>query len=331
MESAESAEMTTELDLSIDRHLQDFMPPSMKDSDSSSSSLSTSDIFSDKSCGEQYEKDILEGILYRTTQDEVKTTMRFMSNAFFHLLLSKMKADIACSIEIDNTSFIFKYMTHVKCVKCQVILDCHFCNITVTDVGHRLWREYYFSKAAHSIFKRHLQDTDKRDTEPLEFRSLSSGEESSIESSGMTSSEESSTGSSSMTGSEGSRTESSSISFTEDSRIFPSENSIQPIHISTPNAKSSGSNVYTGESRQECDLYRAQSNDDYGIMNQQRGESDGRQLSFLVAKIGKMESEIQELRRTVISLMQAMIPTPTYSEAVNRKKALQLLHSHSHR
>ena len=50
MESAESAEMTTELDLSIDRHLQDFMPPSMKDSDSSSSSLSTSDIFSDKSC-----------------------------------------------------------------------------------------------------------------------------------------------------------------------------------------------------------------------------------------------------------------------------------------
>ena len=107
-----------------------------------------------------------------------------------------------------------------------------------------------------------------------------------------------------MTGSEGSWTESSCIAFTEDSRIFPSENSIQPIHISTPNAQSSGSNVYTGGSRQQCDLYRAQSNDDYGIMNQQRGESDGRQLSFLVAKIGKMESEIQELRRTVIGLMQ---------------------------
>ena len=200
-----------------------------------------------------------------------------------------MKADFACSIEIDNTSFISKYMTHVKGVKCQVILDSHFCNITVTGVGHRLWREYYFSKAAHSIFKRHLQDTDERDTEPSEFRGLSSGEESSIESSGMTSSGASSTGSSSMTGSEGSRTESSSIAFTEDSRIFPSENSIQPIHISTPNAQSSGSNVYTGGSRQQFDLYRAQSNDDYGIMNQQRGESDGRQLSFLVAKIGKME------------------------------------------
>ena len=83
----------------------------------------------------------------------------------------------------------------------------------------------------------------------------------------MTSSEESSTGSSSMTGSEGSRTESSSIAFTEDGRIFPGENSIQPIHISTPNAQSSSSNVYTGGNRQQCDLYRAQSNDDYGIMN----------------------------------------------------------------
>ena len=48
-----------------------------------------------------------------------------------------------------------------------------------------------------------------------------------------------------MTGSEGSRTEPSSIAFSEDSRIFPSENSTQPIHISTPNAQSSGSNVYT--------------------------------------------------------------------------------------
>ena len=139
MESAEPAEMPTELDLSISSASSRVMPPSMKDSDSSSSSLSTSDIFTDKSCGEQYEKDIIEGILYRTTQDEVKTTMRFMSKAFFHLLLSKMKADFACSIEIDNTSFISKYMTHVKGVKCQVILDSHFCNITV--YCNRCWSQ----------------------------------------------------------------------------------------------------------------------------------------------------------------------------------------------
>ena len=77
-------QMTVDVDLSIERHLQNFMSPSMKDSDSSSSTLSTSDLFSEKSYEEQYEKDILEGtcILYRITQDDSKTTMNFMSNAF---------------------------------------------------------------------------------------------------------------------------------------------------------------------------------------------------------------------------------------------------------
>ena len=36
-----------------------------------------------------------------------------------------------------------------------------------------------------------------------------------------------------------------------------------------------------------------------------------------------MESEIHELRRTVISLMQTMIPTPTYSETVSRRNTTE--------
>ena len=155
-----------------------------------------------------------------------------------------MKVDFACSIEIDITSFISKYVTHVKGVKFKVTLDSYFCNIyiTVTCVGYKIWRYYYFSKAAHLLFKRHLQE---RNSDPSESRNLSSGEESSIESSGMPNSEELSTGSNSMTRSEGCRTESSCIAFIEDSRIFPSENSIRPIRISTPNAQSSSSIVYT--------------------------------------------------------------------------------------
>ena len=196
-----------------------------------------------------------------------------------------MKADFACSIGIDITSFISKYVTHVKGVKRKVTLDSHFCNkYNCNRCGHKIWRDYYFSKAAHLLFKRHLQE---RNTDPSESRNLTSGEESSIESSGMSNSEESSTGFNSMTRIEGSRTYSSSIAFTEDSRIFPSENSIRPIHISTPNAQSSSSIVYTGGSCQQGELYRAQlyrlNNDDYGIMNQQRDECDGRQLSFLVS------------------------------------------------
>ena len=307
--------MTTDVDLSIDRHLQYFMPPSMKDSDSSSSTLSTSDLFSEKSCEEQYEKDILEGILYRTTQDDSKTTMNFMSNAFFQMFQSKMKADFACSIEIDETSFISKYMTHVRGLKCEVVLDSHFCNITVSGIGHRAWRDYYFSRAARSLFKKHLQDADTRENESIESGIVSSGE-STMESSGISSSDQSTTESSSMTSSDGSSTETSSVTL-EDSHIFSSGNYIQPIHVSTPNAQSSSPNSYArGVKSSDTPTYR----DDYGIINQQRCENDGRQLSFLVSKIEKMETEIQELRRSVINLMETMIKKPTYSEAVNRSE-----------
>ena len=74
-----------------------------------------------------------------------------MSNAFFHMLLSKLKAEFASSIEIDETSFISKCVTHIKGLKCEIIFGSHFCNVTVTGVGHRVWRDCYFSKAAHCL------------------------------------------------------------------------------------------------------------------------------------------------------------------------------------
>ena len=54
----------------------------MIESESSSSTLSNSDIFLEKSTEEQYEKDILERLFYRTTQDESKTTLTFISHVF---------------------------------------------------------------------------------------------------------------------------------------------------------------------------------------------------------------------------------------------------------
>ena len=81
-----------DVDLSTDRHLHTFRPPSMIDSESSSSTLSNSDIFFEKSTEEQYKKDILERLFYRTTQDESKTTVTFISHVFFSMFLSKMKS-----------------------------------------------------------------------------------------------------------------------------------------------------------------------------------------------------------------------------------------------
>ena len=153
---------------------------------------------------------------------------------------SKMKADFACSIEMDETSFISKYMTHVRGIKFEVVLDSQFFNITVSGIGHRTWRDYYFLRAARSLFKKHLQDAETRENESLESGIVSSGE-SSMGFSGISSSDQSTTKSSSMTSSDGSSKETSSVTL-EDSHIFSSGNYIQHIHVNKPNAQSSSPN-----------------------------------------------------------------------------------------
>ena len=135
----------------------------------------------------------------------------------------------------------------------------------------------------------------------------------------MTSSEESSTESRSMTSSDGSNTE-SSVTYgeelnAEDSRIFSSERCIQPLHVSTPNTQSSISKTYPGGYHQQVDVYGAQAGLDYCMMALQRGESNGRQLTFLISRIENMEKEIQFETHCYHSDGN-MIKTPT--ETVNR-------------
>ena len=155
---------------------------------------------------------------------------------------------------------------------------------------------------------------EEHDTDLSESRNQSSGEEYSTCS-------ESITESSSMTSSDGSDTGTSNVASPNGSRILPSENYIQPIHVSTPNARPSNPNAFVGM-RKQGDLLQVNSeimNGDFSTVNQQHSSNVAQQVSFLVSKIRRMESEIHELCRTVISLMQTMIPTPTYSETVCRR------------
>ena len=228
-----------DVDLSIDRHLHAFRPPSMIESESSSSTLSNSDIFLEKSTEEQYEKDILERLFYRTTQDESKTTLTFISHVFFSMFLSKTKSDFLSSIDIDETSTVSKCVTHIKGLKCEILLDSHFCTVSFTGVSHRIWRDYYFSKAAHSLIRRHLQE-GSQDNELIESTYMPSSQEMSTESSSssLMSGEESNTDASSSESSSDSSNISSEVSHTEDIQIMFGINCIRPLHVSTPNAQS---------------------------------------------------------------------------------------------
>ena len=118
---------------------------------------------------------------------------------------------------------------------------------------------------------------EEHDTDLSESRNQSSGEEYSTcsESSNTTNSDESSTESSSMTSSDGSDTETSNVASPNGSRILPSENYIQPIHVSTPNARPSNPNAFVGM-RKQGDLLQVNSeimNGDFSTVNQQHSSN----------------------------------------------------------
>ena len=296
----------------------------MIESESSSSALSNSDIFLEKSTEEQYEKDILEILFYRTTQDESKTTLTFISHVFFSMFLSKMKSDFVSSIDIDETSTVSKCVTHIKGLKCEILLASHFCTVSVTDVGHRIWRDYYFSKAAHSLIRRHLQE-GSQNNELIESTYMPSSQEMSTESSSssLMSGEESNTDASSSESSSDSSNISSEMSHTEDIQIMSGINCIRPLHVSTPNAHSSDLNPKEGGNEGPT-LQRIQVNklaeDNSGLVLRQHGESqssNGRHLSLLISKVGKMETELRDLKQTVIKMMENLTKPRLYAETVS--------------
>ena len=73
-----------------------------------------------------------------------------------------MKADFSQNIHDDESNSISTCYTHVKGLKCEMHIDGNFNIVTVSGVGHRLWRKEYFPKVAISLFKRYDKDADSQ-------------------------------------------------------------------------------------------------------------------------------------------------------------------------
>ena len=86
-------------------------------------------------------------------------------SVLFFILFFLIKAGFSSNIDIDETTFITMCVTHVQGLKCELVLDSHFNTVTITGVGHRLWRSNYFSKAAKVLFKRFVQEFDSQDSD----------------------------------------------------------------------------------------------------------------------------------------------------------------------
>ena len=103
----------SEDELDLDGRLCEFNPYSLSGSVSTSVTSNLKNSSKQLSVDEN-ETDLLERLFYRTTKEDSKTTLQFISNVFFSMLLSKCKADFSSNIDIDETTFITKCVTHVQ-------------------------------------------------------------------------------------------------------------------------------------------------------------------------------------------------------------------------
>ena len=71
---------------------------------------------------------------------------------------------------VDATSFNTRYVTHVRGLKYEIVMDSHFDTVTAIGVGHRLWRECYFSKEEIRDLRSDVKTIVKNNTQTPKLR-----------------------------------------------------------------------------------------------------------------------------------------------------------------
>ena len=91
-----------------------------------------------------------------------------VSNVFYNSFQSKFLSDFFNSINSDESQRVFKCTTHVKSLRCDLKLDGNSRNVTVSGVGHIVWRKDYFPKITRLIFKQYVQTSESQLESQLE-------------------------------------------------------------------------------------------------------------------------------------------------------------------
>lgn len=109
-----------------------------------------------------FSEDQFEGIFYSTQVNASVTKLRFVSHVFFSGFYKKILADFSENIKINETNKVAKCFTHVRGLKCEICVDIKSYSLTISGVGHRLWRKEYFPKVALLLFKRYVYEADSQ-------------------------------------------------------------------------------------------------------------------------------------------------------------------------
>ena len=135
---------------------------SVSSGDSAVMSSPERDLWQSQSCSEDQVDDRFEGILYKTYITSCMTKLKFISVAFFKCFYDKMKADYHLDIINPENNPVSTCLTHVRGLKCEMLIDRDSKSVKVSGVGHRMWRKEYFPRVSTSLFKRYVQENDSQ-------------------------------------------------------------------------------------------------------------------------------------------------------------------------
>ena len=90
--------------------------------------------------------------------DDSNTSLKFESSVFYTQFRNKIQSVCSLCMECDG----LKCSTPVRGLKCDLAINNSTSTVKITGVGHRIWRENFFSKLAKTLFMQYVKETDSQ-------------------------------------------------------------------------------------------------------------------------------------------------------------------------
>ena len=234
--------------------------------------------------------DNFEGVFYRTDVGDSRTVFHFVSKVFYLQFRNKIMSDFSLLMHDD----VIKCTTHFRGLKCDLRIDNKTSSVTVSGIGHNIWREDFFPVVARLLFAQYVKYADSQiyasfnDNCGAERKEASNRESATV-----------------------------AIGTEQTAESTPQPPAKGPL---TTSKHSYGPPVYTSTPI----VYRAEAHQDIrsipsGLEIMQKIEHMESEISNIkLSVISSVEQQIQDLKSSVIDMCAKLKPTISYSAAAQK-------------
>ena len=97
--------------------------------------------------------DPFENIFYRTETDASRTVFHFVSKLYYLRFRDKNTSDFSLSMNDD----VIRCTTHFRGLRCDMKIENSSSTLTVSGVGHKIWRDEFFPVVARILLSQYVQ------------------------------------------------------------------------------------------------------------------------------------------------------------------------------